>query len=57
MDFKIVDKRKALIINEEDKILVIQDEMGFGYNSINKENGRILNIIGENYIENYKLLF
>ncbi len=24
MDFKIVDKRKALIINEEDKILVIQ---------------------------------
>jgi hypothetical protein len=56
MDFKIVDKRKALIINEEDKILVIQDEMGFGYPSINKENGRILNILGENYLENYKLL-
>lgn len=53
MDFKIVDKRKALIINEEDKILVIQDEMGFGYPSINKENGRILNILGENYLENY----
>lgn len=53
MDLKIVDKRKALIINEEDKILVIQDEMGFGYPSINKENGRILNILGENYLENY----
>lgn len=53
MDFKIVDKRKALIINEEDKILVIQDKMGFGYPSINKENGRILNILGENYLENY----
>ncbi len=53
MDLKIVDKRKALIINEEDKILVIQDEMGFGYPSINKENGRILNIFGENYLENY----
>lgn len=53
MDLKIVDKRKALIINEEDKILVIQDKMGFGYPSINKENGRILNILGENYLENY----
>ena len=53
MDLKIVDKRKALIINEEDKILVINDEMVFGYPSINKENGRILNILGENYLENY----
>lgn len=56
MNSKIIAKRKALILNEEGKLLVFKNESTWSYPSINSKNGEIIAILGEDYLDNYEYL-
>lgn len=56
MDIKTLEKRKAIIINEDNKILVFRNDNNIKFPTIKSKYEKVIPILGENYLQYYKYL-